>query len=105
MQVMEGAMGSATTTTTPADQVDDLIKAVADEAGLEISTQLASVPTGNGIGTMFKSYTFIYFSYCEFSYLCLYCIFIALGTIGESTAQSVSAADDPLGRRLAALRE
>ena len=57
MQVMEGAMGSATTTTTPADQVDDLIKAVADEAGLEISTQLASVPTGNGIGTMFKSYT------------------------------------------------
>ena len=59
MQVMEGAMGSATTTTTPADQVDDLIKAVADEAGLEISTQLASVPTGNGIGTMFKSYTFI----------------------------------------------
>ena len=43
-------MGSATTTTTPADQVDDLIKAVADEAGLEISTQLASVPTGNSIG-------------------------------------------------------
>ena len=39
-------MGSATTTTTPADQVDDLIKAVADEAGLEISAQLASVPTG-----------------------------------------------------------
>ena len=56
MQVMEGAMGSATTTTTPADQVDDLIKAVADEAGLEISTQLASVPTGNVIGTMLKSY-------------------------------------------------
>ena len=44
---MEQAMGSATTTTTPADQVDDLIKAVADEAGLEISAQLASVPTGN----------------------------------------------------------
>ena len=41
------------------DQVDDLIKAVADEAGLEISTQLASVPTGNGIGTMFNSYTFL----------------------------------------------
>ena len=60
MQVMEGAMGSATTTTTPADQVDDLIKAVADEAGLEISTQLASVPTGNVIGTMFKSYTLIF---------------------------------------------
>ena len=49
---MEQAMGSATTTTTPADQVDDLIKAVADEAGLEISAQLASVPTGK------KSYPF-----------------------------------------------
>ena len=61
MQVMEGAMGSATTTTTPADQVDDLIKAVADEAGLEISTQLASVPTGNVISNMFKSHTFICF--------------------------------------------
>ena len=46
---MEQAMGSATTTTTPADQVDDLIKAVADEAGLEISAQLASVPTGKKI--------------------------------------------------------
>ena len=44
---MEGAMGSATTTNTPADQVDDLIRAVADEAGLEVSEQLASVPTGN----------------------------------------------------------
>ena len=44
---MEGAMGSATTTNTPADQVDDLIRAVADEAGLEVSEQLASVPTGS----------------------------------------------------------
>ena len=75
MQVMEGAMGSATTTTTPADQVDDLIKAVADEAGLEISTQLASVPTGNGIGTMFKSYTFILLRVLLFmSLLYFYCI-------------------------------
>merc|ERR1711902_196111 len=65
--VMEQAMGSATTTTTPADQVDDLIKAVADEAGLEISAQLASVPTA---------------------------------TIGESTSQAATVADDPLGRRL-----
>ena len=39
-------MGSATTTTTPGDQVDDLIRQVADEAGLEVSEQLASVPTG-----------------------------------------------------------
>ena len=51
---MEQAMGSATTTTTPADQVDDLIKAVADEAGLEISAQLASVPTGKKILSIYK---------------------------------------------------
>ena len=51
---MEQAMGSATTTTTPADQVDDLIKAVADEAGLEISSQLASVPTGKKIQSIYK---------------------------------------------------
>jgi len=70
--VMEGAMGSATTTTTPANQVDDLIKQVADEAGLEVSEQLASVPSA---------------------------------TIGESTAQASTTAEDPLGRRLAALRE
>lgn len=44
---MEQSMGSATTTNTPAAQVDDLIKQVADEAGLEISAQLASVPSGN----------------------------------------------------------
>ncbi len=42
---MDDAMGAATTTTTPVNQVDDLIKQVADEAGLEISEQLASVPT------------------------------------------------------------
>lgn len=70
--VMEGAMGSATTTTTPGDQVDDLIRAVADEAGLEVSEQLASVPTG---------------------------------AIGESTSQAATVSEDPLGRRLAALRE
>ena len=39
-------MGSATTTSTPTTAVDDLIKQVADEAGLEVSEQLASVPTG-----------------------------------------------------------
>jgi len=70
--VMEQSMGSATTTNTPASQVDDLIKAMADEAGLDVSAQLASVPTA---------------------------------TIGESTSQAATVADDPLGRRLAALRE
>jgi len=69
--VMENAMGQATTTSTPASQVDDLIKQVADEAGLEISAQLAAAPSG---------------------------------TIGESVAASATV-DDPLSRRLAALRD
>ena len=48
---MEDAMGTATTTGTPVSQVDDLIKQVADEAGLEVSEQLASVPSGTiGVG-------------------------------------------------------
>merc|ERR1712241_663631 len=47
--VMEDAMGSATTTTTPVNQVEALMKQVADENGLEITEQLASVPA-NTIG-------------------------------------------------------
>merc|ERR1712088_138389 len=43
--VMEDAMGSATTTTTPESQVEALMKQVADENGLEITENLASVPT------------------------------------------------------------
>ena len=69
--VMENAMGTATTTTTPASQVDDLIKQVAEESGLEISAQMASAPTS---------------------------------TIGETVAAS-TVKDDPLSRRLAALRD
>ena len=69
--VMENAMGSATTTTTPANQVDDLIRQVAEESGLEISAQLAAAPTS---------------------------------TIGETVAASATV-DDPLSRRLAALRD
>jgi len=67
--VMEDAMGSATTTTTPESQVEALMKQVADENGLEISEQLASVPAN---------------------------------TIGEATASAST--EDPLSRRLAALR-
>ena len=67
-QVMEDAMGTATTTSTPVSQVDDLIRQVADEAGLEVSAQLASVPAAS---------------------------------IGEASA---AASDNPLERRLAALR-
>ena len=44
-QVMEDAMGSATTTTTPENQVEALMKQVAEENGLEITEQLASVPS------------------------------------------------------------
>lgn len=69
--VIENAMGQATTTSTPANQVDDLIKMVADEAGMDISAQMASVP---------------------------------MGQIGE-TAPASATVDDPLSRRLAALRE
>merc|ERR1712109_10028 len=43
--VMENAMGQATTTNTPASQVDDLIKQVAEESGLEISSQMVSAPS------------------------------------------------------------
>merc|ERR1712130_204930 len=71
--VMEGAMAGATATTTPASQVDDLIKQVAEENGLEVAGQLASV----GVPT---------------------------ASIGEPVAAS-TVQDDPLSRRLAALRE
>ena len=69
--VMEGAMGSATTTTTPASQVDDLIKQVAEENGLEVVAALPATATG---------------------------------TIGE-TVKASATTDDPLSRRLAALRD
>jgi len=71
--VMEGAMAGATATTTPASQVDDLIKQVAEENGLEVAGQLASV----GVPT---------------------------ASVGEAAAAS-TVQDDPLSRRLAALRE
>ncbi|GFW63956.1 charged multivesicular body protein 1a [Trichonephila clavipes] len=48
-KVVEDAMGSATTTSTPLAQVDSLIQQVAEENGLDIIDQLAeakSVPTG-----------------------------------------------------------
>lgn len=38
-------MGSATTLTTPKDQVDTLVQQIAEENGLEIQEQLAAVPT------------------------------------------------------------
>ena len=38
-------MGTATTTTTPESAVEALMKQVADENGLEITENLASVPS------------------------------------------------------------
>merc|ERR1719220_1283477 len=52
--VMENAMGQATTTNTPASQVDDLIKQVAEESGLEISSQMVSAPSST-IGETVKT--------------------------------------------------
>ena len=69
--VMENAMGQATTTSTPASQVEDLIKQVAEESGLEISAQLAAAPSA---------------------------------TIGETAPATAATVDDPLSKRLAALR-
>lgn len=43
--VIEDAMGTATTLTTPKEQVDSLIQQIADEAGLEIADQLADAAT------------------------------------------------------------
>ena len=42
--VMEGAMSSATTLSTPATQVDDLLREVAEESGLEIEDKLKDAP-------------------------------------------------------------
>ena len=50
--VMASTMSSATTLTTPQDQVDLLIKQVADENGLELIDQVANAPsaTASAIG-------------------------------------------------------
>jgi charged multivesicular body protein 1 len=40
---MEGSMSAATTLSAPQDQIEALIKQVADENGLEVTSQLPSV--------------------------------------------------------------
>lgn len=45
-QVMEDSMSSATTLTTPQQQVDDLIVQIAEESGLEVMDQLNELPAG-----------------------------------------------------------
>ncbi|MBN3298186.1 CHM1A protein, partial [Amia calva] len=44
--VMEDSMSSATTLTTPQEQVDDLIVQIAEESGLEVMDQLSQLPAG-----------------------------------------------------------
>ena len=70
LQVMENAMGTATTTTTPESAVEALMKQVADENGLEITENLASVPSqtiGKFIFQVFFKYLGLFamgFGYC-----------------------------------------
>uniref|UniRef100_A0A3B4AYV7 Uncharacterized protein n=2 Tax=Periophthalmus magnuspinnatus TaxID=409849 RepID=A0A3B4AYV7_9GOBI len=45
--VMEDSMSSATTLTTPQNQVDDLIQRIAEESGLEVMDQLSQLPAGS----------------------------------------------------------
>jgi len=45
--VMEDAMGGATSTAAPVSQVDELIKQVAEENGLDVAARLASVPAAS----------------------------------------------------------
>ena len=49
LQVMESAMSSATTLTTPQDQVEALIKQVADESGMEVIDQLETAKVGSTV--------------------------------------------------------
>ncbi|KAM6945925.1 charged multivesicular body protein 1a, partial [Aplochiton taeniatus] len=44
--VMEDSMSSATTLTTPQDQVDDLIMQIAEESGLEVMDKLSELEPG-----------------------------------------------------------
>ncbi|CAL8374420.1 unnamed protein product [Arctogadus glacialis] len=44
--VMDDAMSSATTLTTPQEQVDSLIHQIAEESGLEVMDQLNQLPAG-----------------------------------------------------------
>uniref|UniRef100_A0A2I3FPZ2 Charged multivesicular body protein 1A n=1 Tax=Nomascus leucogenys TaxID=61853 RepID=A0A2I3FPZ2_NOMLE len=45
-RVMEDSMSSATTLTTPQEQVDSLIMQIAEENGLEVLDQLSQLPEG-----------------------------------------------------------
>jgi charged multivesicular body protein 1 len=74
LDVRAGVMESATTLSTPQDQVDLLIKQVADENGLELMDQVANAPSANA------------------------------SAIGASTTGRTKKEDDELNNRLSALR-
>lgn len=46
---MESAMSSATTLTTPQDQVESLIKQVAEESGMDVLDQLETAKVGSTV--------------------------------------------------------
>lgn len=50
--VLESTMSSATTLTTPQNEVDSLIKQVADENGLEIMNKMSEAPGTAGLSTV-----------------------------------------------------
>ena len=76
-------MGTATTTTTPESAVEALMKQVADENGLEITENLASVPSqtiGKFIFKVFFEYLGLlamgFLSFFYGYYLALFCHFL-----------------------------
>ncbi|KAL0491696.1 vacuolar protein sorting protein VPS46 [Acrasis kona] len=55
-EYMEGAMGAATSLSTPEDQVNQLMAEVADEHGLEINDSLGGIKTGKAdLDSVYKS--------------------------------------------------
>lgn len=54
IETMEGSMQNTTALTTPQDQVESLMREVADENGLELDLSMANAPTGNAQSQMEK---------------------------------------------------
>jgi len=93
IETMEGAMQNTTTLTTPQDQVDSLIKQVADEHGL-----------------------FLFFSFLFFFFFFLFNLFsfsfptiglevdLSMGNVPQGSVSSAEREQDELSQRLAKLR-
>ena len=93
-------MGVATTTTAPVEQVDDLIRQVADEAGLDVAAQVVSHDEHSTI-----------FMHVRRNYAKVNDYFLQLASVPTAEPSSVAATatatgeQDALSKRLAALRE